>query len=92
MYFSKTFERDGIFVCAAEDTTSWDLGQGVGDTLLRDKIYLAQFADICYLHLSQFIAYALVAQLDRATDYESVGREFESLQARHKIKGLQLIL
>lgn len=26
--------------------------------------------------------YALVAQLDRATDYESVGRGFESLQAR----------
>ena len=26
--------------------------------------------------------FALVAQLDRATDYESVGREFESLRAR----------
>ncbi len=26
--------------------------------------------------------YALVAQLDRATDFESVGREFESLRAR----------
>ena len=24
-----------------------------------------------------------LAQLDRATDYESVGREFESLRARH---------
>ena len=35
--------------------------------------------------------HALVAQLDRATDYESVGREFESLQARHKFKGLRLM-
>ena len=32
--------------------------------------------------------HALVAQLDRATDYESVGREFESLQARQKFKDL----
>jgi hypothetical protein len=31
---------------------------------------------------------ALVAQLDRATDYESVGRAFESLQAHHKIQAL----
>ena len=34
---------------------------------------------------------ALVAQLDRALDYESRGREFESSRARHfpsfKIKG-----
>ncbi len=29
-----------------------------------------------YLH-------ALVAQLDRASDFESEGREFESLRARH---------
>ena len=34
---------------------------------------------------------ALVAQLDRATDYESVGREFESLQARHKNQGVTVI-
>ncbi len=33
---------------------------------------------------------ALVAQLDRATDYESVGRTFESSQAHHKIKGLRV--
>ena len=30
---------------------------------------------------------ALVAQLDRATDYESVGRAFESLQAHQTIIG-----
>ena len=41
---------------------------------------------------SSKLQFALVAQLDRATDYESVGREFESLQARHKNSGLQLIL
>ena len=28
-------------------------------------------------------AHALVAQLDRALDYESRGREFESSRARH---------
>jgi hypothetical protein len=33
-------------------------------------------------------ASALVAQLDRASDFESEGREFESLRARHKIKYL----
>jgi hypothetical protein len=27
--------------------------------------------------------HALVAQLDRASDFESEGREFESLRARH---------
>ena len=30
--------------------------------------------------------YAPLAQLDRAFDYESKGREFESLRARHLIK------
>ena len=29
---------------------------------------------------------ALVAQLDRASDFESEGREFESLRARHLTK------
>jgi hypothetical protein len=32
--------------------------------------------------------FALVAQLDRASDFESEGREFESLRARHKINDL----
>ncbi len=36
----------------------------------------------------KLFSHALVAQLDRATDYESVGREFESLQARQKIQAL----
>jgi hypothetical protein len=31
---------------------------------------------------------ALVAQLDRAPDFESGGREFESLRARHEINDL----
>src|SRR6185437_4744504 len=31
---------------------------------------------------------APLAQLDRASDYESEGREFESLRARHKINNL----
>ncbi len=35
---------------------------------------------------------ALVAQLDRATGYEPVGRAFESLQARHKFQGLMIFI
>ena len=31
---------------------------------------------------ARFSAFALVAQLDRASDFESEGREFESLRAR----------
>jgi hypothetical protein len=31
------------------------------------------------------VRYALVAQLDRASDFESEGREFESLRARQLI-------
>jgi len=31
-------------------------------------------------------------EIQQVTDYESVGREFESLQARHKFKGLQFSL
>ena len=34
------------------------------------------------------LAPALVAQLDRASDFESEGREFESLRARHEINDL----
>ncbi len=33
---------------------------------------------------------APVAQLDRAFDYESKGRKFESCRAHHKIKDLQV--
>src|ERR1700738_3403904 len=33
---------------------------------------------------ARFSAFALVAQLDRASDFESEGREFESLRARHQ--------
>ena len=35
----------------------------------------------------QGVAHAPLAQLDRATDYESVGRGFESLRARHTFSG-----
>jgi hypothetical protein len=37
---------------------------------------------------ARFFAFALVAQLDRASDFESEGREFESLRARQQNKGL----
>ena len=42
---------------------------------------------ISYRHAAGFASrYALVAQLDRALDYESRGREFESLRAHHFFK------
>ena len=41
---------------------------------LRDKIHLVPTG-----------TYALVAQLDRVTDYESVGRGFESLPSHQKM-------
>ena len=34
---------------------------------------------------------ALLAQLDRAPDFESGGRGFESLRARNKIRGLVVL-
>ena len=37
------------------------------------------------------ILYAPLAQLDRAFDYESKGREFESLRARHFYMQLYII-
>ena len=42
---------------------------------LRDKIHLVPTG-----------TYALVAQLDRVTDYESVGRGFESLPSHQTMK------
>ena len=36
--------------------------------------------------------HALVAQLDRAPDFESGGRGFESLRARHKNQSLSHLL
>lgn len=53
-------------------------------------------SNIKFLHFRHFLAslrllkrlgvYAPVAQLDRASDYESEGWEFESLRARHSTK------
>ena len=37
------------------------------------------------IHLVPDGTYALVAQLDRVTDYESVGRGFESLPSHQKM-------
>ncbi len=34
---------------------------------------------------ARFFIFALVAQLDRASDFESEGREFESLRARQQV-------
>ena len=52
---------------------------GLGDEIPHKKNEtLAFWRKRFYAHSS-----ALVAQLDRAFDYESKGREFESLRARH---------
>ena len=40
---------------------------------------LAFFAGVWYYTLALRKRYAAIAQLDRVTDYESVGRGFESL-------------
>ena len=40
----------------------------------------------CYNTLAFCERYAPVAQLDRVTDYESVGRGFESLLAYHRMR------
>ena len=47
---------------------------------------LAFFDGMCYYTQARYEehAYAPVAQLDRVTDYESVGRGFESLLAYQK--------
>ena len=43
------------------------------------------FRNIVLIYLSALkSAYAPIAQLDRVTDYESVGRGFESLSAYHE--------
>ena len=45
---------------------------------------LAIYISVCYyMQARQQTLYAPVAQLDRVTDYESVGRGFESLPAYH---------
>ena len=49
------------------------------------KKTLAFYNYLCYyMQALERVRYALVAQLDRVTDYESVGRGFESLPAYHK--------
>ena len=48
------------------------------------KKVLAFHNYLCYyMQALERVRYALVAQLDRVTDYESVGRGFESLPAYH---------
>ena len=48
----------------------------------KDLLFLRKYGNI-YLAV-QKNPYAPVAQLDRVSDYESEGREFESLPARHR--------
>jgi hypothetical protein len=45
-----------------------------------------------WLLCARVLRFALVAQLDRASDFESEGREFESLRARHENQLLMLYL
>jgi hypothetical protein len=61
-----------------------DCAQAEGDRFQAEGTDLRSFAKIDEL-LSQS---APLAQLDRASDYESEGREFESLRARHLFRSL----
>lgn len=56
----------------------------MGKIKIIEKKCLTEPFPLCIKNSSS----ALVAQLDRATGYEPVGREFESLQARHIFQGL----
>ena len=47
------------------------------------KVLAFSFFLCYYMQALERARYALVAQLDRVTDYESVGRGFESLPAYH---------
>ena len=55
--------------------------QGVKDALSKNGTDLWSFAKMIKLPQQPC---APLAQLDRASDYESEGREFESLRARHE--------
>ena len=48
------------------------------------KVLAFSFFMCYYMQALERVRYALVAQLDRVTDYESVGRGFESLPAYQK--------
>ena len=48
------------------------------------KVLAFSFFLCYYMQALERVRYALVAQLDRVTDYESVGRGFESLPAYQK--------
>jgi hypothetical protein len=49
--------------------------------VIQPKISSARY--LPYYHKRFDVMYAPIAQLDRVTDYESVGRRFESCWAHH---------
>ena len=50
------------------------------------KTSVTDFFQVAIIEGPQALAYAPVAQLDRVTGFEPVGREFESLRACHLLK------
>ncbi len=56
-----------------------------GSSPVTHPIFLIKVAAIPMKHSSPLFLYAPVAQLDRAPDFESVGRRFESCRAYQKI-------
>ena len=60
-------------VCAAASCTVSKKSEVLGEKMLDER------PTFPYVHRCR----ALVAQLDRATGYEPVGQEFESLRAHH---------
>ena len=63
------------------------VGEVVGESLPLRQFY--KRLDIRYAISDKPCSFAPLAQLDRASDYGSEGREFESSAARHNFKGLR---
>src|SRR5437588_12321000 len=64
------------------------------DFEIADSTHVPDRTDLSgFAKMNTYLAcYAPLAQLDRASDYESEGREFESLRARHLINHLPFLL
>ncbi len=60
-------------------------GSGVEHRLAKARVAGSNpvFRSILLMKLYRLLPHVPLAQLDRAFDYESKGREFESLRARH---------
>src|SRR5689334_10758135 len=82
--------------CGKPELRTMKTGSGIGFSraTLRARSAVSNSSD-AMSKLKQFVIHSLgyacapVAQLDRASDFESGGREFESLRARHPFNRLR---